>query len=81
MKDFLTRTLEKNPDKRLDKMSNHPLFKGINWELLKNRKQPGVELEKNTNGNWLQLNYQIDQDYNEDTYPNNLVSGWEYAQK
>ncbi len=78
VKKFLEDTLEKNPEKRLSKMSGHEVFKKLDWEKIGRKEQEGIEVLGEGSKPTVQINYEIDEDYTEETYPDKKIMGWNY---
>jgi serine/threonine protein kinase len=75
---FLLSTLEKDPQRRLAGMSRHRMFRETDWTLVGGRKGKGVRVDHVESGS-VQINYEIDEDYNEETYPSRLIGQWEFG--
>ncbi len=59
-------------------MSKHSIFKGINWEQIALRKNQGIKMQQISFSNGIQISYKVDEDYNEETFPKRVISGWEF---
>lgn len=77
----MDRTLEKNPAKRLKRITDHPLFDNINWRnVLLKKMHPSVQFVKEGSSlEWVQIDYKIDEDYNQVNYLDNRVEGWLFS--
>ena len=72
---FLKQTLEKNPQKRPETLSSHPLFEEVNWKKVE-RKESSVIHFKYEKEAKSEINYKIDVDYSAENYPKNKIIGW-----
>ncbi len=57
-------------------MSEHIIFKDINWKDIAAKKHSGIKIESSSPLSSVQINYKIDEDYNEETYPQRLIAEW-----
>lgn len=59
-------------------MSEHELFKKLDWGKIKQKQQPGIKMIEEASTPTVQINYEIDEDYTEETYPDKKIVGWGY---
>lgn len=59
-------------------MSNHLLFKKTDWTQIRRKEQDGIQILAEGSKPKVQINYEIDQDYTEDNYPDKKIVGWNY---
>jgi len=74
----LEETLQKNPAKRIAKMSQHLLFKSLDWKKIQNRSHPGIKMENLSSKSPVQIDYPIDIDYNEENFHDRKIVGWNF---
>jgi hypothetical protein len=59
-------------------MSKHRIFKDINWKQIAEKTHKGIKVDEAQKGSSVQINYKLDSDYDELTFPMKLVSDWEF---
>jgi hypothetical protein len=57
-------------------MSKHKIFKNINWKDIALKSHKGIKMNSSRKGSIVQINYKLDEDYNELTFPLKLISDW-----
>ena len=65
-------------DKRNGDMRSHPLFEGVDWKSINERKGVIIECPHRTES-YVEINSLYDRDYNEENYPNKKISDWNFS--